>query len=416
MRGDGSFNAGNLPEALRLKLALLAVGPWGEAQHIRVWHAAPGWGRSPGEHESLFQVLRDRKPDWLAKWADTELEERTMSDWHFVRRLVRAGLCPRPQSDHYILKMLLGGPPPPMPSLTNFLWEDAALLDHEVWRIFELSPVRDTILWAADADDPEQPNSWAGALRNLSRAGKLDRQRLLLASLTALLRNTEARNTGWFARLHELLEPTDEERQALQTTYMQLLSHPVGGVVGLALNGLTRLRKVHKLDVPGFLGAVPAMFHLKAKTQPLQALRLVKTLIAEPTAPVPQAVESLLAALAHEAVEVQEAALELLHRLADRARGGRWLGPGEHASPISRRRCRNRRGNCCPRSILRRRRRPTRGLRRSRNCWRRPGSFLRPGASRPASTFWSRRWKATANCRPWRSIPWACRASIPSSG
>ncbi len=311
------FQISHQPDAQRLKLALLALGPWGEAQHIRAWHLDPARTNLPLQ-EQLFQVLSDRKPEWLPKWADKELEERNFSDWHLVRRLIRAGLCPRPQSDAYILKML--GPPPPLfPSLTNFLFEDAELLEDEVWRIFELSPVRDPILWAADADDPERPYSWAGALRNLSRTGMLDRSRLLLASLTALLRNTEPRNTSWFARFHEVLEPTDDERQALPTNYLQLLSHPVGGVAAFALNGLTRLQKARKLDVPGFLGAVPAMFHLKAKTQPLQALRLVKTLLAEPTVPVPPAVESLLAALAHEAVEVQEAALELLHKLADRA-------------------------------------------------------------------------------------------------
>ena len=42
-------------------------------------------------------------------------------------------------------------------------------------------------------------------LLDFSREGRLDRLRLLTASLDSLLRNTEARNTGWFCKFHELL-------------------------------------------------------------------------------------------------------------------------------------------------------------------------------------------------------------------
>jgi hypothetical protein len=301
------------PKAQRLRLALLALGPWGEAQRVRVFHVAPNWRKE--SLTALFQILHDRKPEWIEKWVERELDERQAMSWSFVRRLIRAGLCPRPHSDNYILKMLQSPlwvslpDPQEKQSRKDLLLSDPDLLTWEVWRIFELSPVRQTIFWDVDV---KHPASWASALVALSRECKLDRRRLVHASLGSLSRNTEARNTGWFARFHELLEPTDDERQELQPSYQQLLAHPVAAVAGLALEALARLEKVGRLDVVGFLDAVRAVFHLQTKAQPLAALRILERLCAKGAEHAPSLVETLLAAMTHADAEVQEKALDLL--------------------------------------------------------------------------------------------------------
>src|SRR5258708_564174 len=172
-------------QAQRLRLALIGVGPWGETRRIRVWHMRSSWKPEEPDYELLFQVMRDRKPDWLQKWAEAELDERSLVDWSFVRRLVHAGLCERPQTENYILKMFAGfyshGK-----TRKELLLEDPDLLNWEIWQLFEQPPVRRTIIWDAASS---HPNSWSGALRDLSAEGRLDRQRLLTASLTAVLRN-----------------------------------------------------------------------------------------------------------------------------------------------------------------------------------------------------------------------------------
>ena len=163
------------------------------------------------------------------------------------------------------------------------LLDDPDLLDDEVWRIFELAPAKTTIHMGLDitkiaaAYDPQlaAANSWAYVLRDLSREGRLDRQRLLSASLGSLLRNTEARNTVWFCRFHEFLEPTTEERHARQATYLQLLSHPLPAVVELALDALSLVGKDQRLDAPRLIEAIGPVFHLQPKAQPLAAVRLL---------------------------------------------------------------------------------------------------------------------------------------------
>jgi hypothetical protein len=77
------------PFATRLKLTVLALAGWTEAQRIRVWDLSHLNGIQWRASECLFQVLSDRKPDWLCKWADKELEADPYN-WSFVRSLVRA--------------------------------------------------------------------------------------------------------------------------------------------------------------------------------------------------------------------------------------------------------------------------------------------------------------------------------------
>src|SRR5262249_39626732 len=146
-------------------------------------------------------------------------------------------------------------------------------------------------------------------LRDFSREGKLDRQRLLSASLSGILRNTAARNTVWFSKFHELLEPTTAERRKLQSTYLQLLSHRVPNVVGMALDALAVLQKAKLLDEPGFLDAVGPVFHLTPKVQPIAAIKLL-TRVAGNEELAPKLAEVLIAGLTHPLSQVQEAIVQ----------------------------------------------------------------------------------------------------------
>lgn len=296
----------------RLKLALMAVGPWGEAQRIRVWSVAPGWHKRQDAREQLFQVLRDRKPEWLAKWVERELDQQHLGDWGFVRRLVRANLCPKPQSENYIARMVWGVySADRAKTLKDMLLDDPDLLTDEVWRVFELNPARGSVLGGMAPRDT-QPGSWSGALLALSQEGRLDRQRLLEASLQGLSRNREQRNTVWFAGFHEMLEPAAAERDKLQSTYLQLLGHPVPAVVGLALDALAGLDKAGTLDVPGFLDAIAPVFFLKPKAQPLAALKILRRVSVAHQQHTPKLAEVLLAGLTHSAVQVQQGILDVL--------------------------------------------------------------------------------------------------------
>jgi hypothetical protein len=309
------FHAGDRAAEQRLKLAVLAVGPWTEAQRIRSTEINP--------RDLIFQVLADRKPEWLSKWIDRELSEE-FADWLFFRRFIIAGLCPKPASENYILRMLQGAlMRDQSKSLRDHLLEDPTILTDEVWRIFEISPARGTILHISDITyDPQGKHpwdTWARTLLELSAEGKLDRQRLLAASLDSLQRNTEARNTGWFQKFHELLEPMPDERQRLQASYLHLLNHPVPGVAGMALNALAILEKAMLLDVAVFLDAAGPVFHLAPKVQPMALIKLLARLATTSKERTPRIAEILIVGLSHPAPQVQEAVLRQLSKMRDQA-------------------------------------------------------------------------------------------------
>jgi hypothetical protein len=310
------------PFSTRLKLAVLALAGWTEAKRFHVADVAHPYGSERRGRELLFQLLSDRKPDWLAKWADMELENTALGDWDFVRSLIRAELCLRPQGETYILRMLDRSFRDTR-SLKDRLLADPDLLKNEIWRIFELSPARGTILHGGDVTFESHGGdpflSWSSTLLALAAEGKLDRQRLLAASLGSLLRNTEARNTAWFAKFHELLEPTVEERLSLQASYQQLLGHPVPAVAGLALDALTALEKAQRLDEIAFVEGVAPVFHLQPKGQPLSAVKILGRIAARKKVPASKIATALLTGLAHPAVQVQQALVEVLGKLKEDA-------------------------------------------------------------------------------------------------
>lgn len=315
------------PTVFRLKLALLGVGPQSEVQRVGALHGINFMpDHLPYDRDFVFQVLRDRKPEWIGQWVNKEFEDKdSHPDWRLVRKLIREGVFPKPSSEAYVLKFLLSANfySSPPKTLKEKLLDDPDVLDDEIWRVFELAPAKDTIHMGLDvakiakAYDPQlaAANSWIYVLRDLSREGRLDRQRLLSASLGSLLRNTEARNTVWFCQFHEFLEPTTEERHACQATYLQLLSHPLPAVVALALDALSLLGKDQRLDAPRLLEAIGPVFHLQPKSQPLAAVRLLARVCGANTDQSPQLAEVLISGLAHPAPPVQEAILQLLGKL-----------------------------------------------------------------------------------------------------
>lgn len=107
-------------------VGLLATATLGELKRL-------GW-KAFFLCELAYQALGERHPAWLADWADWALQEQR-GMWLPVRRMVRAGLIPRPSCDAYTTAML-GWVWPKDP--LDLLRSDPELLDHEVWRLFEV--------------------------------------------------------------------------------------------------------------------------------------------------------------------------------------------------------------------------------------------------------------------------------------
>jgi Family of unknown function (DUF6493) len=212
---------------------VLGTATLAELRKLGAW-AAP-------DEAIAYRVVADRRPEWLPEWAAMTLENQTTSwgtPFALVRRLIAEGLVPRPSTPWYPLSMIYG-----LQRRDRDVYEalkaDPALLDDEVWRLFEVEGGGDTSLAAHDKYCGER-QSWTWALLQLSRDGLLPHDRLLDASLEALRRDFGAFRAGWFSRFHEAMRPSPDERAARTDRYLTLLHSPIPATVSFAVKALRR--------------------------------------------------------------------------------------------------------------------------------------------------------------------------------
>ena len=290
-RGDWPAMVGRTPVNDTTLLALLGTGT---AAQIRA-------GRRMYRHEAAIAVLRLRPRELLVELTPWMLERL---GWPFVRGLVRDGTIPRPPGDAYIVGMLDGFTDAPA-----LLRDDPDLVDHEVWRLFEVEGTGDHSLADHDKYNPES-KTWSRALLDLAGI-RLDRDRLLDASLAALERDVPAFRAGWYSRFHEALVPTPVERAARADAYLRLLRSPVAPTVAFAAGALAAIQKAGRLDGGRLLAHVEPALAARAAGTAREGLRLIDRAVRDDPSLAPLARHPTATALAHASPEVQKAALAL---------------------------------------------------------------------------------------------------------
>jgi hypothetical protein len=265
--------------------------------------------------DPMYQVLSARRPAWLEQWVDWTLTHGNLyaTRWTVVRRLILDGLCSRPDSDAYYLGLLCH------PNPRQLLERDSDLLHNDVWRLFEIEGRADASLSQRDKYSRTE-NQWAPLLRELGENGRLDRRRLLSASLGALLRGFKPFQASWFSRFHESLNPSKEERAALAPQYLQLLASPVPASVSLALKAVQTLEQAGHLDENQALEAVPAALYSRAGSTAETALKLLESIVKRRPALRERAAELAVSALEHSSVTVQKKAWAFVETYGDPAR------------------------------------------------------------------------------------------------
>ena len=297
---------------LAAALAVLGVCAWTDVQRVGLM---PWPVSNMGQY--VYSVLKARRPEWVGKWVEKNLAS-DWPDWQVIRKLVRDGVCPRPTSDAYVIAMVrthAGWNQQRNTPLTSYLREDRGLLEHEIWRMFEVDFGRHGVLAGGEIGSPTA-YSWSAALIELSQSGDIDRGRLLTASLQALGHQQHAANASWFYRFHAKLEPSPDERSDRQAMYCDLLASALPAVVGFALDALKVLALAGRLDVERFADLVGPVFELRPKGHPAAAVKLLR--IAAKQRPDLAGRIALAAArgLGHSAPEVQKACLDLIQSLA----------------------------------------------------------------------------------------------------
>ncbi len=264
-------------------------------------------------------VLAARRPPWVGEWADlilswseTDRWALPLADaWVYARGLIRAGLGDRPRTPRYIDGMIVAigrkGTP------RRDLLADPGLLADEVWELFttEPTPGRREILSVSEYRPPTA--RWEVALADLAAEGRVDRGRLLDASLDGLERDFHEARARWFALMHETLRPTPQERADRADRLLGLLGSRNASTVLFALKALGPLAEADRLDPGPLLGAIAPALLARPKGTVVLALGLVDR------AGGPSAAGTAVDALAHESPAVHRLVVDVVLRHGDRA-------------------------------------------------------------------------------------------------
>ena len=303
---------------VEIKPGTFATNPLLEAANVAVQAACSlsdlkkfGWRALPTD-ELLFEVFAARRPAWLDDWA-TWMCEAAPHRWHLVRRLVRQGLCQAPETDHYVLGMIVGvcAYHDRVNTIYSALLEDSDLLEKDVWRLFEVEGDKEFCLASRDKFS-RADNHWTYALVRLAKEKKLPRARLLDASLNTLQRDFAQFHASWFSQFHESLEPTLNERQERCAAYLALLASKIPPTVSFALKAVQILVAKDKLDPRALVSAIKSALWSRQKGTVRLALQLLEQTARKHPELMPEIASAAAAALIHESRDVQKQALGLL--------------------------------------------------------------------------------------------------------
>ena len=288
-------------------LALYGTASLGEIKALKV---------NTVHDQRLYDILASRRPAWIESWMAWTLAENGLS-WPVIRRLVRDGVAARPESDaNYYLWMI----PHQHKNVRETLDADPGLLDHEVWRLFEVEGRSEVSLAQNDKYFRKcagNASAWDETLVTLSREGRLDRARLLAASLAALARDLPQFQAGWFSRFHDLMEPSIDERVRHLREYLHLLASPIPPTVSFTLKALLLIDKAGSLDAVRFLDAAAAALHTREKSAAEALLKLLSSVVKRDPKLGERAATLSMPLLENPAPEIQEKVLAFIERHSD---------------------------------------------------------------------------------------------------
>jgi hypothetical protein len=280
--------------------------------------------------EDAIAVLSARRPSWVGEWAEAILTSARLDSgsaagvclWSLVRALIREGFCARPAGSRYFHAFIAGVSACSFEqerTIRDLLVEDPALLDDEVWRIFETElPLGLQGNFSTDRyADAEQ--GWDAALAQLAAEGRLSRTRLLDASLGALERDDRDSRVRWFIRIHERLEPTSQELAERVERYLGLFASRNPVVVNFAMRVIGALDSADQLPPAGLVAGIRPALLSRTKSTVLAALKMLDRAAHRDSSSRGRAAAVAIEAFAHESPAVHKAVVDFLERHNDAA-------------------------------------------------------------------------------------------------
>lgn len=264
------------------------------------------WRSVPSDDDVVFESMKDRPAELVRAWVE-KVSELTYSRWWALRRLVREGICENPDTDAYVLGMVveahfrLNGWEQAQKKRRPLFDEDPALLEKDLWRIFEVEGTRDASLTGVE-------RLWTDTLLGLAESGRIERGRLLDATLSALSRDFAQHKAGFYSRLHDALKPTPKEMAKRASAYVELLGSRIAPTVSLATRVVESLPANVDLDPASFVrSATSAARSARGQSTALALLRLLDAKRGEA-----DALDAVVAFLEHSSVDVIDAAMTIL--------------------------------------------------------------------------------------------------------
>jgi hypothetical protein len=298
---------------------------------------------SAGVDDCLYDVVAARGSAFSESLVRMLLRGERPMAWPLGRRAVREGLIPPPDDqENYLRGMVFSVHASEAANEADAVYRgpisDPELLD-EVWSLFEHDlggNLANVCAWHRTEGFrfAREENQWTYAFVRLASEGRLERDRLLDASLDALARDFRPSGIRWYAQLHEELGPAEDERRARIDRYLALLASSAPAALKAGLTGIKALGNGVPADDLA-RAATPALTQPR-KSDASQMLRLLETAAKKDELARPLVLGAAAEALGHEHADVQERALKLLERYAGDAPRAELLAYVEVVSPTFR--------------------------------------------------------------------------------
>ncbi|MEU7853303.1 DUF6493 family protein [Nonomuraea sp. NPDC049141] len=287
--------------------AVSAVASWLTRRDLAMWRTFTGRTEF-GDPARVIRLLDHRPAEWQAELAvRLAAKVRGPRDPGAVLALamLRHTGAPPPEHDPLVVAWAVAGSAP-LGRVGGSVVESDPLLPALLPRLFEAEGVGRALQY--EKAEPISP--WFSAIRAVG-----EREALLDGCVRRFLRGGTAQDLRFFARLHELLEPTTAEIDARRRDYLRLLPAAPGPVAELSLRHLRRLDAHDPADVAEALEGL--LFRAEAKL-----VRPGLTWFDQTVRLAPDRADELVAALVtafhHEAYEIQGRAAQLALKHAAR--------------------------------------------------------------------------------------------------
>jgi hypothetical protein len=280
------------------------------------------WGRAAYDPDPVLRILRARQSPWMGELG-LRLAERLPSSgagWRLVSLLLReAGLAP-PVTEgvtrgwlREMLRPVLYPRPAPLPVRLR----DSPHLDLLLPAVFEFDGLGSDLAersWDKENARPDPIPAFPIAVAELVSTGRLDRAWIIDATIGRLVRGDRPAWLRPFTVLHDLLALTPDEQAHHTLDYVRLLSGAPSPIAGVAQGVLRALDEAGRLGLPVLLEASRATLERPEKTLVKAQLGWLEKVARRDREQAGAIAETMAAAFAHPALDMQERALTLIGR------------------------------------------------------------------------------------------------------